>query len=41
MSKMVLVVFHSLILTDSVFKIGKKYYPGMLVEKWKYLIKER
>ena len=34
-------IFVSVILIDSVFKIGKNYYPQVFLEEYKYIIKEK
>ena len=40
--KKVLNVFYlSVILTDSVYKTGKNYYPQLLLEECKYVVKEK
>ena len=31
----------SVILLDSIFRIGKNYYPQVLLEEYKYVIKEK
>ena len=31
----------SVILIDSVFRIGKTYYPDVLLEKFKYIVKQK
>ena len=34
-------IFLSVILTDSVFKIRRNYYPQVFLEKCKYIVKEK
>ena len=31
----------SVILLDSIFRVGKNYYPQVLLEEYKYVIKEK
>ena len=34
-------IYLSVILIDSVFKMGKNYYPQVFLEEGKYIVKER
>ena len=34
-------IFLSVVLTDSVFKMGKSYYPQVFLEECKYIVKEK
>ena len=34
-------IFLSIIVIDSVFKLGKNYYPQTFLEEWKYRIKKK
>ena len=39
--KVLIAFFLSVILTDSVFEMGKSYYPQLLLEGWKYIVKDK
>lgn len=39
--KVLIAFFLSVILTDSVFEMGKSYYPQLLLERWKYIVKDK
>ena len=34
-------IFLSVVLIDSVFKMGKNYYPRVFLEECKYIVKEK
>lgn len=39
--KVLIAFFLSVILIDPVFEIGKSYYPQLLLEGWKYIVKDK